>query len=654
MTRQRLITILVILIVGFLGDNPVANAQNNEFIVLNYHDIEDRPIEQRISDAITLSSDELARQFDWLAAHGYHVVSLDDIVKAHEGQTSLPDKAVLLTFDDGYLSTYTRVFPLLKLFHFPAVIGLVTSWMETPTTRTIDYGKTPIDRQKMLNWNQVKEMIDSGLVEIASHSHDLHHDLLGSPQGSRLPAAINRIYNENSKMYESDSDYHSRIRTDLATSRDIIARHTGHPPRAMIWPYGACNSETIEIANKLGMPITFSLDDGSNSAASLTRLNRLFISSGMSMTELVRQLHGKYWRQPQRVVHVDLDLIYDPDPRQQDRNLGLLVKRLAKLQINTVYLQAFADPDGDGTADALYFPNRHLPVRSDFFGQAAETLRSRLGVKIYAWLPVLAFDPDDNQLERVSTLAHSHDEAAYQRLSPFDDRARQVVIDIYEDLAKYTDFDGLLFHDDAVLSDYEDAGPAATSVYTKSWHLPATLAAIRADPEAFQRWTQLKTVWLNAFTDVLAETVRQYRPRVKTARNIYASALMDPHSEAWLAQSFAESLEHYDYVALMAMPYLENATDAEAWLQQLIERVRSFPGALNKTIFELQAVDWRNDTAVASTQLGRQMELLQLNGAINFGYYPDNYVNSHPDLKTIFPQMSLRSYPYPKPDTGQH
>jgi len=654
MTRQRLIALLYILIVGCLSDSPVAYALNNEFIVLNYHDIEDHPADQRLSDAVTLSSDQLARHFDWLAAHGYHVVSLDDIVKAHAGQITLPDKAILLTFDDGYLSTYTRVFPLLKLYHYPAVIGLVTSWMETPANRTIAYGNSQIERQKMLNWDQVKEMIDSGLVEIASHSHDLHHNLLGSPQGSRLPAATNRIYNENSKMYESDSDYHSRIRADLATSRDIIARHTGHSPRAIIWPYGDYNSETIAIATELGMPITFSLEDGVNNTTSLSRLKRLFIGSNMSMTELVRQLHGKYWHQPQRIVHVDLDLLYDPDPHQQDRNLGLLVKRLSELQINTVYLQAFADPDGDGSADALYFPNRHLPVRSDFFAQAAETLRNRLGVKIYAWLPVLAFDPDDKQLERVSALAHSHADKPYQRLSPFDDRARQVVIDIYEDLAKYTYFDGLLFHDDAVLSDYEDAGPAATSVYSESWHLPATLEAIRADPEAFRRWTQLKTVWLNAFTDVLTTTVRHYRPRVKTARNIYASALMDPHSEDWLAQSFAESLEHYDYVALMAMPYLENAGDADTWLQKLIERVRAYPGALNKTIFELQTVDWRNDTAVASALLGRQMEMLQLNGAVNFGYYPDNFVSAHPDLETIFPQMSLRSFPYPKPGTGQH
>jgi len=190
MARQNLITLLFILIVGFLGDSPVTWAANNEFIVLNYHDIEDHPAEQYISDAVTLSSQQLARQFDWLAAHDYHVVSLDDIVQAHAGQKNLPDKAILLTFDDGYLSMYTRVFPLLKLYHYPAVIGLVTSWMETPADQSITYGDTHLERQKMLNWNQVREMAASGLVEIASHSHDLHHNLLGSPQGSRLPAAV--------------------------------------------------------------------------------------------------------------------------------------------------------------------------------------------------------------------------------------------------------------------------------------------------------------------------------------------------------------------------------------------------------------------------------------------------------------------------------
>ena len=62
------------------------------------------------------------------------------------------------------------------------------------------------------------------------------------------------------------------------------------------------------------------------------------------------------------------------------------------MRINTVYLQAFSDADGNGQAEALYFPNRHLPMRADLFSYVAWQLRTRARVFVYAWMPVLAFD----------------------------------------------------------------------------------------------------------------------------------------------------------------------------------------------------------------------------------------------------------------------
>jgi len=76
---------------------------------------------------------------------------------------TLPDKAVLLSFDDGYESMYTRVFPLLKLYHFPAVLALVSSWMETAPGKNLGYDDTQFTRDNLLSWKQVREMEASGL-----------------------------------------------------------------------------------------------------------------------------------------------------------------------------------------------------------------------------------------------------------------------------------------------------------------------------------------------------------------------------------------------------------------------------------------------------------------------------------------------------------
>src|SRR5690606_2235570 len=88
-----------------------------------------------------------------------------------------------------------------------------------------------------------------------------------------------------------------------------------------------------------------------------------------------------------RIAHVDLDYVYDDDPKQMERNLDKLVQRVANMGINSVFLQAFADPSGDGLVRELYFPNRHLPMRADLFNRAAWQLRSRAFVEVYAWMP---------------------------------------------------------------------------------------------------------------------------------------------------------------------------------------------------------------------------------------------------------------------------
>ena len=61
--------------------------------------------------------------------------------------------------------------------------------------------------------------------------------------------------------------------------------------------------------------------------------------------------------------------------------------------MNTVYLQAFSDPDGNGSADAVYFPCRRLPMRADLFNRVAWQIRTRTQVRrLYAWMPALAWE----------------------------------------------------------------------------------------------------------------------------------------------------------------------------------------------------------------------------------------------------------------------
>ncbi|MBZ4241413.1 hypothetical protein LAN32_23570, partial [Mycobacterium tuberculosis] len=83
-------------------------------------------------------------------------------------------------------------------------------------------------------------------------------------------------------------------------------------------------------------------------------------------------------------------------------------------------------------------------------------------------------------------------------------------------------------------------------------------------------------------------------PQVKTARNLFALPILEPQSEAWFAQNLDDFLAAYDWTVPMAMPLMESVPiDAsQAWLTRLVQAVARHPGALKKTIFELQARDW--------------------------------------------------------------
>ncbi len=647
--------ILYCLVMFTLGLVSAAQAgAEGDFIVLSYHDVQDDPSRNRVADAMTISTAELVAQFSWLREHGYHPIGIDDLLAAREGRRPLPDKALLLTFDDGYLSTYTRVFPLLKLFNYPAVVAPLAKWIDSEG-ETIQYGDKPAPRSQFMTWAQLREMAQSGLVEIASHSYDLHHGIQGNPQGNLQPAVATRRYDPDSASYEDAAAWRKRIHDDLLASSRVIARHTGQRPRVMVWPYGSYNQDAIDIARELGMPVTLTLDSGPNSLHRLQAVRRILVTDGDTLADVVTSLYYPDTPGPIRVAHVDLDYIYDEDSAQQERNLGHLLDRIKDLRINTVYLQAYADPDGDGNADALYFPNRHLPMRADLFNRVAWQLFTRAGVMVYAWLPVLSFDlGEDHPAGKllVQRLAPDGSPVAipdYRRLTPFSAQALKTVSEIYADLAIHASFHGLLFHDDAYLSDYEDASEAALQVYRRQWKLPPSIEDIRRDPGLFQRWSRHKTETLIYWTQRLAGQVRRYRPDIRTARNLYARVILDPRAETWFAQSLDLFLENYDYTAVMAMPYMEQARHPMRWLRQLVERVAEKPGALQKTVFELQSRDWRSGKPVANEELRAQMSLLLESGALNFGYYPDDFAREHPDVRRIRPIMSLNTYPYSKP-----
>ena len=630
-----------ILLIFLLRVFSSVSANQPKFLILNYHDILSAEGARESLNKMDVGVEHLEQHLIWLSKNGYKIVSVQNVFDAASGKSSLPDKAALLTFDDGYQSFYTRVFPLLKKYHYPATVALVGTWMDGNVTAE-EPGKP------LLTWDQVRELVQSGLVEIASHSYDLHKGINANPQANSQAAAVTRLYDDQMMVYETDIEYRDRIQSALLKSAEFIFQHAGVRPRVMVWPYGEYNQIALQASRDAGMPMTMGLIDGVNTLADISALHRLILVDNPDLAQFVELVTMLRADRILRVAHLDMDYLYDEDPAQTLQNLDAIVQRIKDMRINTVYLQAYTDPDGDGNADALYFPNRHLPVKQDLFSRVAWQLKTVARVNVYAWMPIMAYHdkaPESWYVQEWRDGKAQNSSHIYTRLSPFNPEARQYIAEIYEDLAKHCSFDGILFHDDGILSDYEDVSPLALAYTKQVWGMPDQFEKLHATPKTRMAWAQHKTELINQFTDELVSRVKIYRPGIKTARNIYALPLLKPYSEEWYAQSFSSFLAHYDYVAIEAMPFMEEAENPKQWLKELVKAVAKEPDGLNKTVFELQAVNWKTQESIAMPVFIEQIELLKKLGVSHIGYYPDNVFVDQPKLSDLNKHFSLPAQP---------
>lgn len=193
-----------------------------ELPVLMYHSIS----EDSAKNEYNITPQAFESDLKWLKDNGYTTVSAKQLADYVENGTMLPEKPVLLTFDDGYENNYTNAFPLLKKYNMKAVISL-------------------IGKDLRLNENQLKEMHDSGLVEIGSHTYDLH-SISGDVKGA------------DKKPGETQEEYRKRLTDDLQKSIDEITRITGKAPIVFAWPYGAypLDRSADQILKDLGFKVS--------------------------------------------------------------------------------------------------------------------------------------------------------------------------------------------------------------------------------------------------------------------------------------------------------------------------------------------------------------------------------------------------------------
>lgn len=449
---MRRILIPLALAALLVGGGSTASAET-EFTVLAYHDVVDHDANLTF-DAITLRN--LSMHFDWLRQNGYRVVSVDDLVAAQRGERPMPPRAVLLTFDDGYRSFYTHVYPLLTAFNYPAVLSVVGSFLDVPPRAQVRFGSDLVAREDFVSWEQLRELRRSGLVEIGSHTFGLHTTIFTNPQGGEVPAAVGQgfirrrsgprireevpvqmpqprfgdvrsllnlafqpflglainlaqaaidfAYDPRTGRYETDGEYRDRIRADLERNSDLLEAHLGVRPRVITWPYGRWNAMTVEAAREAGMPISLTLDVERGDVRELGRVGRFYATNRPDLSFMSSVFSTRLRPELLRGLCVNMDEIYASTEEEQEERLGRILDRIVTFRPSMVLLTAGSSVPGAG----VYFPTDRLPVRADIFSRVVWQIFTRAGSEVYPWLPVDKAGPDvDTAVAVYGALARS-------------------------------------------------------------------------------------------------------------------------------------------------------------------------------------------------------------------------------------------------------
>lgn len=211
-------------------------------MVLNYHSI--TPVDGGLFNR---TPEQFREDLNYLKQKGYNTVSPALFISFLEGKAVLPDKSILITFDDGLVSIYKNAYKILKEFDYSGLFFVIVS--------RVGLSKEYVD------WDQLLEMQSSRVLSIESHTFNSHY-MVSEKEGTHT-ALTSRIPLPDGKL-ESYDDYKSRVYNDLKLSKEIIEKNLNKKVQFLSVPFGNANKEVRDISLELGFKAVFSSGGGIN------------------------------------------------------------------------------------------------------------------------------------------------------------------------------------------------------------------------------------------------------------------------------------------------------------------------------------------------------------------------------------------------------
>lgn len=266
--------ICAVLCCGVMAASCAAQAAGGKVPVLMYHDLTTDPA---ATNSMTITADRFRWDMEFLQQFGYTALLPADLIDIQNGAMELPDKPVMVTFDDGYRSNYDYAYPTLQQTGMKAVISVVAYNMQ-PSSYAAD------DRHS-LTWDEIYEMANSGIVEIGSHTYNLHNPKYS---GNGAPDGINGVMRLRG---ETQSAYNARVGADLTNALTLIRQYTGQQTvNYFSYPFGAYDAWMEQLLDQNGIRVS-TLTNGAvaDLSSGLHRLPRYRIMMDQPVSALLRQ-----------------------------------------------------------------------------------------------------------------------------------------------------------------------------------------------------------------------------------------------------------------------------------------------------------------------------------------------------------------------------
>jgi peptidoglycan/xylan/chitin deacetylase (PgdA/CDA1 family) len=230
--------------------------------ILNYHSIDDSTQADPRFKEWVLDPDIFDAHLSYLKSEGYQALTVTDFI-THKANNTLPEKPIVITFDDGFADALSHALPILQKYHYPATLYLTTAYIGKTSEWLAFIGEG--DRA-MLSWLQVRELHQAG-IECGAHSHT-------HPQ-------LDLLSRDAAKQ-------------EIATSKSLLDQELGVSTQSFAYPHGYHTQGIMQTVASLGFSSACAVKHAlSSNQDNPFSLSRIIVYNTTTVTALAQLITGQ-------------------------------------------------------------------------------------------------------------------------------------------------------------------------------------------------------------------------------------------------------------------------------------------------------------------------------------------------------------------------